>query len=187
MKKPFNVLFFLLGVALGVIFTGFVSICMLNVNAETLDDTVNEREIQVFQEPVTLVEISIEPRFIEGLAQGDPVKPPTVPKTVVYVKPSTKTLTASAGRVMGPTNEETWYNLPMDKVIQSMRNRGYSEEDYPFYIREDGVKMLGDFVMVAADLDLHPKGTVVETSVGQGLVCDTGEFTEDIYDVATDW
>ena len=88
---------------------------------------------------------------------------------------------------MGPTNEETYYNLPMERVIQSMRNRGYSEEDYPFYIREDGVKMLGDFVMVAADLDLHPKGTVVQTSVGQGLVCDTGEFTEDIYDVATNW
>lgn len=182
MKKLFDTLFFLLGMALGIIFAGIIALCMVNVRAESIDNI--EREIQVVPEPVTLVEISIEPKCIQGLAQGDPVE---IPETIVYVKPSTRQLTKSAGRVMGPTNEETWYNLPMEKVIQSMRNRGYSEEDYPFYIREDGVKMLGDFVMVAADLDLHPKGTVVTTSVGQGLVCDTGEFENDIFDVAVDW
>ena len=49
--------------------------------------------------------------------------------------------------------------------------------------------MLGDYVMVAADLNIHPRGMVVETSLGKGLVCDTGDFAEigDWYDIATNW
>ena len=184
-KDPFS---FLLGMALGVIFVGIIALYVVDIHAVTVDEINNERTIEIFPEPVTLVEISIEPTFVEHLAEGDPEpEPPTVPKTVVYIKPAEGTLSKSAGRVQGPTNEETYYNLDMSRVIKSMRNRGYTEEDYPSYIREDGVKMLGDFVMVAADLEIHPKGTVVETSLGQGLVCDTGEFTEDIYDIATDW
>lgn len=186
MKK--DPLSFLIGLAIGIIFVGIVALYVVDIHACTVDEINNERTIEIFPEPVTIVEITTLPTFVDGLGEGDPEpEPPTVPKTIVYVKPPEGTLTASAGRVTGPTNEETYYNLPMDRVIQSMRNRGYSEEDYPFYIREDGVKMLGDFVIVAADLDLHPKGTVVQTSVGQGLVCDTGEFTEDIYDVAVNW
>jgi len=179
-----NILDVLFGAAVGIILVGIIAMYMVDAHSAKIGDIYSERDIQVVPEPVTIVEVSIEPKCIQGLAQGDPVE---IPVKQVYVKPSTRQLTKSAGRVMGPTNEETYYNLPMERVIQSMRNRGYSEEDYPFYIREDGVKMLGDFVMVAADLDLHPKGTVVQTSVGQGLVCDTGEFTEDIYDVATNW
>lgn len=179
-------LYFLMGLAAGVIFVGVVALMVIDVHACEVDEINNDRTIEVFPEPVTIVEVCYMPDFIMGLGQGDP-EPPTVPKTVVRVEPSRKTLTASAGRVTGPTNEETYYNLPMSRVVQSMRNRGYSEEEYPYWVRDDGVKMLGEYVIVAADLDLHPKGTVVETSVGQGLVCDTGEFTEDIYDVATDW
>ena len=69
-------------------------------------------------------------------------------------------------------------------VVNIMRNMGNTDD---YWVREDGVKMLGDYVMVAADLSIHPRGVIVETSLGQGLVCDTGDFTEDIYDVATDW
>lgn len=182
MKKPFSVLFFLLGMAFGVIFAGVIALCMLDVRAETLD--VEERDIQVFPEPVTIVEISTLPHYISGLAQGEPIE---IPVTKVYIKPSSGKLNAAAGRVTGPTNEETYYNLDMSRVVDTMRRKGFSEEEYPYYIREDGVKMLGDYVMVAADLSIHPRGVVVETSLGQGLVCDTGDFTEDIYDVATDW
>jgi hypothetical protein len=170
--------------ALGVIFVGIIALCIVEAGAATPGDLIEERDIQVFPEPVTLVEISTLPDYISGLAQGEPIE---IPVTKVYIQPSKDKLNKNAGRVMGPTNEETYYNLPMDKVIYSMRRRGYSEQDYPYYIREDGVKMLGDFVMVAADLDIHPRGVIVETSLGQGLVCDTGDFTEDIYDVATDW
>ena len=98
-------------------------------------------------------------------------------------------MSADKGVNIGPTTKETWYNLDMTHVINRMRRRGYTEEEYPYYIREDGVKCLGDYVIVAADLDIHPRGTIVETSLGQGLVCDTGDFAEigDWYDIATDW
>lgn len=175
---------FLLGMALGVIFVGVVALCIVDAHAISVDEIAKERTIEVFPEPVTLVEITTLPHYISGLAKGEPIE---IPVTKVYVQPSGHKLSAAAGRVNGPTNEETWYNLPMSKVVDTMRRKGFTEEEYPYYIREDGVKMLGDYVMVAADLDIHPRGVIVETSVGQGLVCDTGDFTEDIYDVATDW
>ena len=96
-------------------------------------------------------------------------------------------LSARLGTVQGPSGKETYYNLPMGGVIQIMRGIG-NWDDY--WIREDGVKMLGSYVMVAADLNLHPRGSLVETSLGTGIVCDTGTF---IYsnpyqiDIATAW
>lgn len=95
-------------------------------------------------------------------------------------------LTKTLGRVQGPQEEETYYNLPMDKVIEKMRELGYTESDYPYYIREDGVKMLGDFAITAADLNIYPRGTVVQTSLGQGLVCDKCE-TPNTIDIAVEW
>lgn len=100
-------------------------------------------------------------------------------------------LTKSGGVFAGPSGKETYYNLPMGKVISNMRNLGYDVETYPFYVREDGAKMLGEFVIIAADYDLRPVGTVVETSLGYGLVCDTGGFASGgvttQLDIATDW
>lgn len=100
-------------------------------------------------------------------------------------------LTASKGvnyNING--NRETWYNLNMSGVIQIMRDNGFSEEDYPYWIREDGCKMLGPYIMVAANHSIYPRGTTIHTSLGEGLVCDTGSF---IYsypygiDIATNW
>lgn len=100
-------------------------------------------------------------------------------------------LTKSGGVFTGPSGKETYYNLPMGKVISNMRNLGYDVETYPFYVREDGAKMLGEFVIIAADYDIRPIGTVVETSLGYGLVCDTGGFASGgvttQLDIATDW
>lgn len=95
-------------------------------------------------------------------------------------------LTPKLGRIKGVQAEETYYNLPMYRVVETMRMRGYSEADYPYYIREDGVKMLGDFIIVAADLTKYPRGTVVYTTLGQGLVCDTGEDLNG-FDLAVEW
>lgn len=94
-------------------------------------------------------------------------------------------LNADIGKVQGPQEIEKYYNLPMDRVIQTMRNKGYSELEYPYCIREDGVKMLGDFVIVAANE--YPRGTVVQTSLGQGIVCDTHESNEEFIDIAVEW
>lgn len=99
-------------------------------------------------------------------------------------------LTPSRGVVWGPTGKETYYNLDMSGVISIMRDMGYSEEEYPYWVRDDGVKMLGDYVMVAANLSVYSRGSLVPCSLGTGIVCDTGGFAVDNpsqLDIATAW
>lgn len=80
---------------------------------------------------------------------------------------------------------ETFYNLKMDRVIERAHENGIQGD---YWIREDGVKMIGPYVIVAADWNLHPYGSVVDTSLGAGLVLDTGTFTDrSTVDIATDW
>lgn len=99
-------------------------------------------------------------------------------------------LSKRAGAIYGPSGKETYYNLDMSGVIRAMRNAGYSEEEYPYWIRDDGVKMLGSYVMVAAAYSIRPKGTIVESSLGAAIVCDTGGFAYNNptqLDIATTW
>lgn len=96
-------------------------------------------------------------------------------------------LTAWAGVVQGPSGKETWYNYNMSLVIKYMNDLGYY---YDYWVRNDGVKMFGPYVMVAANLNIRPKGTIVDTSLGLGMVCDTGSFAaSNIYqlDIAVNW
>lgn len=99
-------------------------------------------------------------------------------------------LSKSKGAIIGPSGKETYYNLNMSSVVRAMRNIGYSEEEYPYWIREDGVKMLGKYVMVAANYDIRPKGTIIQSSLGEAIVCDTGGFAKKNatqIDVAVSW
>ena len=91
---------------------------------------------------------------------------------------------------------ETYYDADviskygMNGVVKIMRDLGYSEEKYPYYIREDGVRMLGNYVMVAANLDTYPRGTIIETTLGTAIVCDMCEnasIVPDQLDVAVNW
>ncbi len=91
------------------------------------------------------------------------------------------------GTVKGPNGKETYYNLNMSGVIDIMENLGYN---YEYSIREDGVKMYGPFIMVAADLSLRPRGSIIKTSLGWAMVCDTGDFVKwnpTQLDIATAW
>ncbi len=93
----------------------------------------------------------------------------------------------SAGTVVGPSGQETYYNLDMSGVVQIMRSMGNNDA---YWVRDDGVKMLGDYVMVAADLSIRPRGSVVDTSLGPGIVCDTGGFiftNPTQLDIAVSW
>ena len=72
-------------------------------------------------------------------------------------------LTKSKGAIQGPTGKETYYNLPMKKVVDSLRvTNGITDK---YRIRNDGVKMIGPYVMVAANLKTFPKGTIVKTTL----------------------
>ena len=101
-----------------------------------------------------------------------------------------KVLSKYHGVVYGPTGKETYYNLDMSGVVRIMRNMGFSAEDYPYWVRDDGCKMLGPYIMCAANLDRFPRGTTVESSLGTCLVCDTGSFASSNptqLDIATNW
>lgn len=96
-------------------------------------------------------------------------------------------LTPSAGVNYGPSGKETYYNLDMSGVVSIMRGMGNNDN---YWVRSDGAKMLGDYVMVAANLNVHPRGSLVETSLGTGIVCDTGGFAygnATQLDIATSW
>ena len=99
-------------------------------------------------------------------------------------------ITKERGGYMGPSGRETYYNLKMDLCVAYMRDLGYDEVEYPYWIRDDGAKMLGNYVMCAANWSIRPKGTILETSLGDAIVVDTGDFVLDYpygVDLAVDW
>ncbi|MBQ6401472.1 MAG: G5 domain-containing protein [Firmicutes bacterium] len=82
-------------------------------------------------------------------------------------------LSRSRGTITGPSGKETYYNLNMSGCISIMNGRGFHE---PYWVRSDGVKMYGYYVMCAAGLSIRPKGSIVESSNGLAIVVDTGGF-----------
>lgn len=104
-----------------------------------------------------------------------------------YTTPTGGCLTPSGGVYYYGDQKETYYNLPMDGVIQQARNFGIEGE---YWVREDGVKMYGDYVICACNRDVHPMGSLVETSLGTGISLDTGGFAAgnpNQCDIATSW
>lgn len=96
-------------------------------------------------------------------------------------------LSKGRGVNYGPSGKETYYNLNMSTVVSIMRSMGYTGE---YWVRDDGCKMLGDYIMVAANLNLRPRGSIVETSLGDAIVCDTGGFAKrnpTQIDIAVTW
>lgn len=100
---------------------------------------------------------------------------------------STDGLTASGGVNYYGEQKETYYNLDMNNVVNNAQANGIEGE---YWVRDDGVKMMGDKVIVAANQEVHPYGSTVETSMGTGIVLDTGGFASGNptqVDIATDW
>lgn len=101
--------------------------------------------------------------------------------------PSGAKLTASAGVFQGPSGKETYYNLDMSGVISIAKSQGIEGN---YWVRDDGVKMYGDYVIVAAHLGIRPRGSLIQTSLGMGIVLDTGGFASSNstqLDIATNW
>lgn len=109
-------------------------------------------------------------------------------------------LSRKLGTVNGPSGKETYYNLNMLGIINSLKSHGSVWQDIDpalrqnvagdYYVRSDGCKMLGPYIMVAAHLGVHPRGSLVETTLGTGVVVDTGAFARSNahqIDVAVNW
>lgn len=98
------------------------------------------------------------------------------------------TLNATLGTICYNGHKETYYNLPMEKVVENAHKHGIYGQ---YWLREDGVKMYGHYVICAVPFDIYPYGTCgIETSLGEGIALDTGAFAQenkDQIDIATGW
>ena len=85
--------------------------------------------------------------------------------------------------------KETYYNLRMTGVIRLLDDMGIPHGEY--WVRDDGAKMLGDYIMLATDTNRIPKGTIWETSLGTGMIVDHCSGSESYpgvwIDVAVNW
>ena len=114
-----------------------------------------------------------------------PVPQPTYHEA--YTPSGSGHLTPSAGVFYGPSGKETYYNLNMSGVISIAQAAGIYGD---YWVRSDGVKMYGSYIMCACGFSVRPRGTLVETSLGTGICLDTGGFAEnDPYqiDIAVTW
>ena len=111
--------------------------------------------------------IKTEHTYIEELEDSDN------PKQEKNPVPSGAHLTKEGGVFTFEGHTETYYNLDMSVVVQVAQSKGIAGE---YHVRSDGAKMLGDYIMVAADYSVHPYGSLVNTSLGMGIVVDTGGF-----------
>ena len=116
-------------------------------------------------------------------------QPAPMPAKLAFA-PSPNSLTRSKGAQLytdgsGVVHRETYYDLPMNIVIQACGSGGV------YTIRYDGAKIDKDgYVLVAANYGIYPRCSVVETSMGPGKVYDTGGFALRYphgFDLATDW
>lgn len=156
---------------------------------EEVKDEAPKEEIQIEQKKIVVV--------------GGPAVEEAVQEPAPASEESTwkgRKLNRTLGTVKGPSGKETYYNLNMRGIVNNIKshswiwqeiapeNRANVSGDY--YVRSDGCKMLGDYIMVAAHLDVHPRGSLVETTLGTGVVVDTGEFARTNrhqIDVAVNW
>lgn len=96
-------------------------------------------------------------------------------------------LTAYGGVYWFGEQKETYYNLDMSYVVYLAQQNGLEGE---YWVREDGCKMFGNYIILACNRDVHPYGSLVETSLGTGISLDTGGFAVNNpyqVDVAVTW
>lgn len=101
--------------------------------------------------------------------------------------PSGAHLTPEGGVFYFGNQLETYYNLDMSVIVQVAHSNGIGGE---YWVREDGCKMLGNYIMLACNRDVHPYGSIVQTSLGAGISLDTGGFAANNpyqVDIATTW
>ena len=151
----------------------------------TTEEVTEEPEVEKEEKEDILIAAPTPP--IEATTEA-PVVPAPQPEQPKYEPQPGNHLTKSGGVYYGPSGKETYYNLNMNGVVSNAQNMGIEGE---YWIREDGCKMYGDYIICAADLNVHPRGSLVESSLGTCIVLDTGGFTTNgsgvALDIAVDW
>ena len=140
---------------------------------KSLEERITQKDLEIaeLQEEIELLETQV-------IELGTKIQGPSY---------APGTLNKASGVAYYDGHRETWYNLDMNTVVAIAHSRGIEGE---YWIREDGAKMLGEFIMIAADQNVHPYGSYVDVSMGTGVVVDSGSFIySDPYqiDVAVNW
>lgn len=154
---------------------------------ETEEVTIPDRSLTLTEELPKEEEEEIQAAPVQEQAATPEIQEEAQPQEEVTYTWSGSVLTAQSGVNYGPSGRETYYNLNMSGVVQIMRGMGNTDE---YWVRSDGCKMLGDYIMCAANLSVHPRGSLVESSLGTCIVCDTGGFAYNNpyqLDIATTW
>ena len=134
------------------------------------------------------VEINGEREVSRREISSEIMRQPKKQVEIIGTKPKNP-LTKSKGAQIftdskGVSHRETYYDLPMNVVINTCGGGGYT-------VRADGAKVDKDgYILVAANYGNYPRCSVVETSMGPGKVYDTGGFAvrhPHGFDLATDW
>ncbi len=105
--------------------------------------------------------------------EGTNIPTPAEKPSVGEYEAPTGGLTPTGGVYWYGDQKDTWYNLPMEGVIAQAQSNGIYGE---YWVRDDGCKMYGDYIILACNRDVHPMGSLVETSLGTGISLDTGAF-----------
>lgn len=194
MKKKQRIIQMCVGIITFLCLATALKTTLFDMHASTLGvATEDEAGIVLINTETTYTQTTVQPTTQRPTeVSSTPSVETTVPTTEeetteVRNRWNGPVLNPNAGVVEGPSGKETYYNLDMSGVVSIMKSCGY---DYEYWEREDGVKMYGDYVMCAANLDVHPRGSLVESSLGTAIVCDTGGFAEsnpNQLDIATNW
>ena len=151
----------------------------------TTEEVTEEPEVEKEEKEDILIAASIP--TTEATTEA-PVVPAPQPEQPKYEPQPGDHLTKSGGVYYGPSGKETYYNLNMNGVVSNAQNMGIEGE---YWVREDGCKMYGEYIICAADLNTHPRGSLVESSLGTCIVLDTGGFATNgsgvALDIAVDW
>lgn len=167
----------------------------------TLSDfePIEERaaEVEIAEEPIveSVVE-SVDETPTEETPSETPVNASQDPEEVTVEEIPTEDIETPysvLNKRMGVNyfngQKETYYNLRMTGVIRLLDDMGIPHGEY--WVRDDGAKMLGDYIMLATDTDRIPKGTIWETSLGTGMIVDHCSGSESYpgvwIDVAVNW
>ena len=152
----------------------------------TTEEVTEEPEVEKEEKEDILI-AAPTPLITEATTEA-PVVPAPQPEQPKYEPQPGDHLTKSGGVYYGPSGKETYYNLNMNGVVSNAQNMGIEGE---YWVREDGCKMYGDYIICAADLNVHPRGSLVESSLGTCIVLDTGGFATNgsgvALDIAVDW
>jgi hypothetical protein len=181
----------------------------LSASLETETETKAVTETEAETEVMADTEVEEEPLILpesEEKTKLEDYTDTTHPKTEPLVLPESEEKTRSedytdtthlmtpgetidpvCGVFQGPWLKETYYNLDMSYCIKIMQVHFGIDKSY--WVRSDGVKMYGEYIMVAADTNVYPKGSIVETSLGRGMVvdhCEAAEWCPE-FDIAVTW